>query len=97
MTIRTCGGGSGIISSSSIYGGGGITVLVEVRMCIYVCKALAQLSDEMYRSGLDTESLDPSLWCSRVQEYVTYEVLPHPCTCKISFFRFHSTVLAYDI
>ena len=42
---------------------------------MYVYKALAQLSDEMYRSGLDTESLDPSLWCSRVQDYITYEVL----------------------
>ena len=42
---------------------------------MYAYKALAQLSDEMYRSGLDTESLDPSLWCSRVQDYITYEVL----------------------
>eukprot|EP01036_Dinobryon_divergens_P030928 gene30928-40253_t len=35
---------------------------------------LQQLNDEMYRSGLDTESLDPSLWCNRVLDYITYEM-----------------------
>ena len=48
-----------------------VIAVILIIGCIYV----AQLNDEVYRSGLDTESLDPSLWCGRVLEYITHEVL----------------------
>ena len=37
-------------------------------------KAIVQMRDDGYRSGLDTDGLDPSVWCARVVEYVCYEV-----------------------